>query len=182
MRKQHVLRTERLGLRRFDLDDAPFILELVNEPEWLRFIGDKGVSSLADAQRYLQTGPLDMYARVGFGLYLVERNTDCVPIGMCGLIKRDALECVDIGFALLARHAGQGFALEAAAATLAHARDLGLPRLMAITTPDNVASQKLLKKLGMTFDREITMTSDAELLHLFVMDLNRGVERVHVGG
>lgn len=179
MRKQHgkqqVMRTERLGLRRLDLDDAPFILELVNEPDWLRFIGDKGVSSLEDAEHYLHAGPLDMYARFGFGLYLVERSADGMPIGMCGLIKRDTLECVDIGFAFLARHRGQGFALEAARATLAHAGDLGLKRLMAITTPDNAASQKLLAKLGMTFDGEIALTPDVERLHLFVTDLERGL-------
>jgi ribosomal-protein-alanine N-acetyltransferase len=182
VRKQHVIQTERLGLRRFDLDDAPFILDLVNEPDWLRFIGDKGVSSLGDAQRYLQAGPLEMYARLGFGLYLVERRADGLPIGMCGLVKRETLECVDIGFAFLARYRRQGFALEAAKATLAHARDLGLQRLMAITTRDNVASKKLLGKLGMTFDREIATALDAELLHLFTMDLNRGSERVHPGG
>jgi RimJ/RimL family protein N-acetyltransferase len=172
--KQHVIRTERLGLRRLTLADAPFILELVNEPDWLRFIGDKGVSSLAGAEHYLQAGPLAMYERFGFGLYLVERSTDAMPLGMCGLVKRDTLECVDIGFAFLARHRGRGFALEAATATLAHARELGLQRLMAITTPDNAASQKLLKKLGMAFDREIALTPEAERVHLFVMDLNRG--------
>jgi RimJ/RimL family protein N-acetyltransferase len=174
--------TERLRLRRFVLEDADFILELVNEPGWLRFIGDKGVNSIADARRYLQNGPLDMYARLGFGLYLVERKADGIPIGMCGLIKRDALEHVDIGFAFLARHTGQGFALEAARATLEHARELGIERLVAITTHDNAASQRLLRKLGMAFDREITMPGDPETLRLFVMDLNRGRERVHVGG
>ena len=182
VQKQYLLQTERLRLRRFDLDDAEFILELVNEPGWLRFIGDRGVGSIADACRFLQAGPLDMYARLGFGLYLVERKQDGVPVGMCGLIKRDILEYVDIGFAFLARYTGLGFAFEAAAATLAHARELGLERLAAITTPDNVSSQKLLMKLGMAFEREITMTAEAETLHLFVMDLQRGSERVHVGG
>jgi RimJ/RimL family protein N-acetyltransferase len=175
------MQTERLALRRFDLDDAEFILELVNEPGWLRFIGDKGVGSVADARHFLQTGPLDMYARLGFGLYLVERRADRIPIGMCGLIKRDALECVDIGFAFLSRHTGQGFAWEAAVATLAHGRDLGLTRLMAITTRDNSTSQRLLKKLGMRLDREIAIGTDPEPLNLFVMDLNRGLERDHAG-
>jgi len=150
-----VLETPRLRLLRFELADAPFIVELVNEPGWLRFIGDKGVRNVEDAERYLRTGPLDHYARLGFGLYLIERKVDGMPLGMCGLIKRDTLECVDIGFALLARVAGQGIAHEAAAAVLDHARHVGLTRLMAITTPDNDQSQKLLRKLGMRFDQEI---------------------------
>lgn len=156
---------------RFELTDAPFIVELLNEPGWLRFIGDKGVHSIADAERYLRTGPLDQYARLGFGLYLIERQSDGAPIGACGLIKRDTLECPDIGFALLARVAGQGFAHEAAAAVLDHAKQLGMTRLMAITTPDNERSQQLLSKLGMRFDRAIRVPSDDTLLHLFVTEL-----------
>ncbi len=177
MRKQALMETERLRLRRLDLDDAAFILELVNEPGWLRFIGDKGVRSIAAARSYLETGPLAMYARLGFGLYGVEHKADGALLGMCGLIKRETLPHVDIGFALFARHTGRGFALEAASAVLAHARELGLKRLLAITTPDNAASQKLLMKLGMTFDREIILPPGAEPLHLFFLDLPRGGER-----
>jgi ribosomal-protein-alanine N-acetyltransferase len=166
-----VIETERLLLRHVRLDDAPFIVELLNEPGWLRYIGDKGVNCLEDAHRYLSAGPLDMYQRLGFGLYLVERKRDSAPIGLCGLIKRDTLECVDIGFAFSASANGEGYAIEAATATLAHARDLGLQRLMAITTTDNYTSQKLLRKLGMRFEREVQFQGDSEPLHLYSIDL-----------
>jgi [ribosomal protein S5]-alanine N-acetyltransferase len=166
-----VIETQRLELRHVALADAPFIVELLNEPGWLRYIGDKGVSSVEDAHRYLRAGPLDMYERLGFGLYLVERKRDFTPIGLCGLIKRDTLEHVDIGFAFSASVTGQGYAIEAATATLAHAKDLGLQRLMAITTTDNYASQKLLRKLGMRFEREIRFKEGSESLHLYSLDL-----------
>jgi RimJ/RimL family protein N-acetyltransferase len=166
-----VLTTERLALRRLELDDAPFVIELVNEPGWLQHIGDKGVHSIEDAHRYLRTGPLESYAKNGFGLYLVERKMDGAPIGMCGLVKRDALEYADIGFAFLARVARQGYAHEAATAVVAHAKSLGLPKLLAITTPTNRPSQNVLRKVGLRFDREITMPAGTEVLHLFVADL-----------
>jgi RimJ/RimL family protein N-acetyltransferase len=169
---QYVLSTERLILRRFVLDDAPFVIALVNEPGWLEYIGDKGVHTIEDAQRYLEAGPLKMYQQFGFGLYLIERKTDATAIGMCGLIKRDALDDVDIGFALLASVAGQGFAFEAASAVVRLAKSLGLPRLLAITTPTNRSSQKLLGKLGLQFDKEITMGPEAEPLHLFAVELD----------
>jgi RimJ/RimL family protein N-acetyltransferase len=165
-----VLETERLALRRVELGDAPFIIELLNEPGWLRYIGDKAVHSIADAHRYLESGPLDMYRRLGFGLYLVQRKSDSIPIGLCGLIKRDALECVDIGFAFLARVGGQGYAIEAATAMVTHAQALGLHRLMAITTLDNHASQKILRKLGMQYEREMRMPEGTEPLSVFAMD------------
>jgi RimJ/RimL family protein N-acetyltransferase len=168
---QRVIETARLSLRRAVLDDAPFILALLNEPGWLRYIGDKGVNSLDDARRYLRERPLDMYQRHGFGLYLVERKHDSAPIGLCGLIKRETLECVDIGFAFFASASGQGYAIEAATATLAHARALGLQRLLAITTADNYPSQKLLRKLGMQFDREVRLQDEVEPLHLYSVDL-----------
>jgi RimJ/RimL family protein N-acetyltransferase len=169
-----VLVTERLRLRRFELADAAFVIELVNEPAWLEFIGDKNVHSVDDAHRYLREGPLDMYSRFGFGLYLVERRSDGAPIGTCGLIKRDALDDVDIGFAFLARVAKLGFAREAAKAVVAHARSLGLRRLLAITTPHNHASQKVLARIGMQFDREITLPGSSQVLHLFVTELEVG--------
>ena len=167
-----VLTTERLALRRFELDDAPFVIELVNEPGWLQYIGDKGVHTIEDAHRYLRTGPLESYSKHGFGLYLVERKADGVPIGTCGLLKRDTLDHADIGFAFLARAARQGYAHEAATAVVGHARSLGLPKLLAITTPTNRASQNVLGKVGLRFDKEITMPAGTEVLHLFVVELN----------
>lgn len=144
--------TERLTLRRFTPDDAAFILELVNEPSWLRFIGDKKIHTLEDARKYLVNGPMAMYDRVGFGLYMVEEKGTGVPAGMCGLIKRDTLEDVDIGFAFLPRFWGKGYAYEAAAATMRYGQDvLKLPRIVAITSPDNESSIRLLEKIGLKY-------------------------------
>lgn len=156
---QPVLDTPRLALRRLTEDDAPFIHRLVNEPSWLRFIGDKGVRNLDDARRYLREGPLDMYARFGFGMYLVSTRSDGTPIGMCGLIKRDALPDVDIGFAYVPESWGAGYAVEAAQAVVAHARDdFALKRLVAITSLDNAGSMRVLEKIGLTFEGLIELT------------------------
>ena len=154
----NVLETARLALRRLTPEDAPFILELVNEPSWLQFIGDKGVRTLDDARGYIQNGPMDMYARLGFGLYLVELK-DGTPIGMCGLIKRPALEDVDIGFAFRPQFWGQGYARESAAAVLDHGRDaFKLKRIVAITSPGNISSIRLLEKLGFEFEQELQLS------------------------
>jgi len=167
-----VVETNRLILRRLSADDGEFILELLNDPSWLRFIGDKGVRTLEDARNYIVTGPVDMYARVGFGLYLVERKPDAVPIGICGLIKRDALEDVDIGFAFLPGFRARGYALEAAAAVMEYAKSaFGLRRLVAITTPENEASIRLLEKLGLRFERMMKLAGDSRDVSLFAASL-----------
>ena len=163
-----VLETDRLVLRRLSADDAEFILELLNEPSWLRFIGDRGVRTVDDARSYIVNGPMAMYARFGFGMFLTALKEGEVPIGICGLVKRDSLDDVDIGFALLPRYWSQGFAYEAASATMAYARDvLGLERIVAITTTDNHSSARLLEKLGMRFERMVRFPDDAEELRLF---------------
>ena len=110
-----VLETDRLILRWLSTDDAEFILELLNEPSFLQYIGDKGVRTLEDARNYILNGPVDMYARLGFGLYLTELKERGVPLGICGLLKRDGLEDVDIGFAFLPRFWAKGYAYESAA-------------------------------------------------------------------
>ena len=157
-----VCETERLILRRLEPDDAPFIVELLNDPDWLRYIGDKGVRTLDDARAYLENGPIAMYARHGFGLYCVELKSDRTPIGMCGLIKRDTLPDVDIGFAFLPQYRARGYAREAAQATLAHGRDaIGLKRVVAITSPDNDASGRLLQAIGLSFECLRQLSGDA---------------------
>jgi RimJ/RimL family protein N-acetyltransferase len=156
-----VCTTDRLVLRRLTADDAPFVLEQVNEPSFIRNIGDRGVRTLDDARAYIANGPVAMYARHGFGLYLVTLEGKATPIGVCGLLKRDTLEDVDIGFAFLPRYWGHGYALEAASAVMAYGRDvLGIKRIVAITSLDNEPSIKLLKKLGLTFDRMIRLPGD----------------------
>jgi RimJ/RimL family protein N-acetyltransferase len=163
-----ILATDRLRLRRLVLDDAPFILRLVNEPSWLEFIGDKNVRNVDDARAYLAQGPLDMYAKLGFGLYLVELQDGGTPIGICGLIKRESLADVDIGFAYLPEFQGKGYAHEAARAVLAHARkDHALTRVVAITSPRNRSSIRLLEKLGMKLERELDLPRDGGTSLLF---------------
>lgn len=149
-------------------EDAAFILKLVNDPLWLRFIGDRGVRTLEDARAYILKGPVAMYERVGFGLYLVEHKRDGVPLGICGLIKRDGLDDVDLGFAFLPEFRAQGYAYESAAAVLAYGRNvLGLKRIVAITSPDNERSVHLLEKLGFTFEKMIQLPNDSEAVKLF---------------
>ena len=163
-----VLETERLTLRRLTTDDAAFIFRLVNEPSWLRFIGDKGVKTLHDAREYIRTGPIASYERFGFGLYLAELKGSRRPIGMCGFLKRDALEHPDIGFALLPEFWGQGYAYESAAAVMAFGKDvLGLDRILAVTNPDNYSSMRLLEKLGLRADGVVTLSDDGPELRVF---------------
>ena len=157
----NVIETERLNLRWLTLADAAFVLELVNEPSWLRFIGDRNVHSIADAEAYIAKGPLDSYEKNGFGLYLVELKEGGAPAGMCGLIRRDTLPHVDIGFAFSPRFWGRGLALEAAAAVMAYGRDtLGLQPILAIVNPDNERSISLLEKIGMRFERMLRLPTD----------------------
>lgn len=166
------LQTQRLRLRELSPDDAGFILGLLNQPTWLRFIGDKNVRSLNDARRYLLQGPIDSYRRLGFGLYCAELLADATPIGLCGLIKRDTLPEVDIGFALLPAYFGKGYIPEAARAVIEQGKtQFGLKRLLAITQPDNQASIAVLGKLGMQAEGSIRFAADAAPILLFAMDL-----------
>jgi len=164
----NVLETERLILRQFTVDDAQFILTLVNEPSFLRYIGDKKIRSLEDARQYILTGPVASYERHGFGLCLVELRDSHTAIGMCGLLKRGELPEPDIGFALLPEFWNKGFAFEAAAAVLQDARErLGIERILAITSLDNEASIKLLERLGFTFQKVTKLAANHEQVRLF---------------
>ena len=164
------LETPRLRLRTLTAEDAAFILELLNEPAWIRFIGDRGVRTLDDAREYILTGPAAMVARLGFGLLAVELKDGGVPTGICGLIKRDTMTEVDLGFALFERHWGRGYAYEAALAVLAHGRDvLKVPRVVALTDPANDRSGRLLEKLGFRFDRMVRFSNRVPESRLFVL-------------
>jgi RimJ/RimL family protein N-acetyltransferase len=167
-----VLETDRLILRWLSSDDAEFILGLLNEPSWLQFIGDRGVRTIEDARDYILKGPVEMYARLGFGFYLVELKEGTIPIGICGLIKRDFLNDVDIGFAFLPKYWGRGYAYESASAVMAYAKGpLGLQRILAITNPDNHSSAKLLEKLGLRFERMIKLPDEDQEIRLFGTDM-----------
>jgi RimJ/RimL family protein N-acetyltransferase len=162
-----VLETARLALRRFTLEDDVFILELVNDPSFVRHIGDKGVRSKDDARRYIHDGPLASYERFGFGLYAVELRAG-EPIGMCGILKRDALPDPDLGFAFLPRYWSKGYALESVAAVLADARERhGLTRLLAITSQDNARSIALLEKVDFRFERMARLSEGAAEVRVY---------------
>jgi len=140
-------------LRCLDFDDAPFVVRLLNEPSFLQNIGDRGVRSIEDAHRYLREGPLAMYERFGFGLWHTARKSDGAAVGMCGLLRRDNLPDVDIGYAYLPEYWGQGFAFEAAEATLRHAaKKFGLRRVIGVVSVGNTGSIRVLEKVGMRFE------------------------------
>ena len=163
-----MIETERLFLRPFSVNDAEFILTLLNEPSFLRYIGDKQVRDVEGARQYILNGPVASYERNGFGLCLVELKESHTPIGMCGLLKREELTDPDIGFAFLPEFWRKGFAFEAAVAVLEDARDrLKLGRIAAITSLDNEASIKLLQRLGFRFDRVMRLSPDREQVRLF---------------
>ena len=162
-----VILTKRLDLRQLELSDADFILELLNEAAFLRFIGDKGVRTLSDAREYLLKGPIDSYGRHGFGLYATCLR-DGTPTGICGLVRRDVLEDVDVGFAFLSRHCLKGYAVESASAVLAHARqELLLQRIVAITSPENLGSIAVLERIGLKFERMIRLTEHSSEVKLY---------------
>ena len=163
-----ILTTARLHLREMTATDAPFILTLLNDPDFLRFIGDRGVRTLDDAVRYIEQGPRAMYARHGVGLWVVESREAGTPLGICGLLRREGLDAPDLGFAFLPQHRGRGYAAEAAEATLRWGREVrGLGRVLAITSLDNDASGRLLAKLGFREGGIIVLPGSTEELRLW---------------
>ena len=147
-----VLETPRLVLRWFDDADAPTLVELMNDPDWLRFIGDRGVRTNEDARRYIADKILAPCWEQGFGLWAIQRKSDGALAGMCGLVKRPWLDDIDVGYALFPRHRGAGLAREATDACVRYGAEvLGLPRVLAITSPENERSIALLHAIGMTF-------------------------------
>ena len=167
-RPPNIIQSARLNLRELELHDAQFMLELLNEAGFLRFIGDKGVRTLEDARDYILKGPIDSYRNLGFGLYLTSLRESAAPIGICGLVKREALPDVDVGFALLAQYWSKGYAAEAAAAVLAYGRNtLRLGRIVAITAPDNHGSIAVLEKVGLRLEGRIKLAQAGAELMLF---------------
>ena len=168
----HILDTPRLRLRTLDPGDATFYLALVSAPSFLEHIGDKGIRDEAGARAAIQQGPMAMQRSHGYSFYLVERRTDGVPLGICGLVQRDSLPAPDIGYALLVEHWGQGYGLEAASAVLAHARHtLGLPVLLGITSPGNHASIALLHKIGLRLLEQRPLPPHQRPTNIYRIDL-----------
>ncbi len=163
-----ILETNRLWLTEFTLEDAAFILRLLNEPSWLEFIGDRNVHTLEEARQYLLRGAIRSYSTYGFGPWRMTLKTTEETVGMCGLFKRDYLDDVDLGFALLPEHTGNGYAAEVAEATVRYAfHSLGLQRIKAFTTQKNFSSLKLLRKIGFRDDGVLHL--DGEELYLLTI-------------
>ncbi|HSL43750.1 MAG TPA: GNAT family N-acetyltransferase [Anaerolineales bacterium] len=167
-----ILDTDRLILRQFTMDDAEFILELLNEPSFIQNIGDRKVRTIDDARAYIANGPVASYAKNGFGLWLVILKETNESVGMCGLIKRDGLDDVDIGYALLPRFWSKGYVVEAAQAAKDYGKNvIGLTRLVAITDPANEGSIRVLEKIGLHYEKMVRLSADDIDLKLFGTDL-----------
>jgi RimJ/RimL family protein N-acetyltransferase len=166
-----ILETERLNLRTIVPDDAAFYYELVNDPTWLEHIGDKGIRSVDGARAAIIDGPCAMQQKLGHSLYVMERKSDGMPLGLCGLIKRDSLPDVDIGYAIRPAYFGQGYTFEAAAAVVAYARtQLRLKRLLGITSPGNTNSINLLAKLGLGFVEHKVLPPDGRPTNIYCLE------------
>ena len=167
-----ILETDRLQLRLLSVDDAEFILRLLNEPSFIQNIGDRGVRTADDARAYILKGPIASYEKFGFGLWMVETRSAAAPIGICGLLKRDVLEDVDIGYALLPEFWSQGYALESASAVMSYASvKLGLRRVVAVTNSDNKSSIRLLEKMGFQYERMVRLSEGAPEIKLFAAEI-----------
>lgn len=165
-------RTPRLRLRPFENGDAPFILNLLNSAGWLRYIGDRNIRNLEDAELYLRAKILRSYEDLGYGLLLVSSLQSGEALGMCGLVKREGLDFPDLGFAFLPEHTGKGYALESARAVLDGAKEnLSYEKLQAITLAGNLASIRLLNKLGMYYKGQVNLPDDPETLLLYELNL-----------
>jgi RimJ/RimL family protein N-acetyltransferase len=166
------IETERLKLREMSEADAAFVLEVLNDPGFVRYVGDRGVRTLEDAARYINERFVKSYRQHGFGLWLVETKDEGLPVGICGLLNRGTLPGIEVGYAFLPPFRGQGYAFEAASAAAAHAREvLGLSRLYAIVNPDNAISIRVLEKLGMKFESMVRLPAEESEVKLFSTDL-----------
>ena len=169
----NVIETERLSLREVSESDAAFMLKLLNDPDFVRFIADRGVRTVEGAARYIGERFVQSYRRHGFGLWLVETKEEGAPVGICGLLERgEPVPGVEVGYAFLPSFRSKGYAFEAASAAKVYARDvLGLARLYAVVNPDNALSTRVLEKLGMKFERTVRLTGEEADVNLFSTEL-----------
>ncbi len=164
-----ILETKRLILSKFSVKDAPFFYTLVNDPAWMRFIGDRNVKTIADAEKYLIDKIIPSYVKHGFGFYVVSSKEDNTPIGMSGLVDRNGLDHIDVGYAFLPQYRGKGYAYEATKAVLDYAKNiLKIDPVVAITNEKNTKSIQLLKRLGLHYDKLIQLPHDNEKCRLFI--------------
>ena len=166
-----VLETERTAIRRLLPEDAAFMLGLLNDPSFIRNIGDRGVRDLEGARGYIMRSAVASHEKYGYGLDLVQLKATAEAAGICGLVRRDYLDDPDIGFAFLPRFTGLGYAVESATAVIEHARKvLKLPRVLAIVSPDNLRSIRVIEKTGLRYQRMITPPGDSQAIQLFTSD------------
>jgi RimJ/RimL family protein N-acetyltransferase len=166
-----ILTTDRLVLREFSPEDAPFVIRLLNSEGWLKYIGDRQVRSVEQAQDYLERIIFPGYRSVGSGFRLMELRDGGLPIGLCGVIKRDYLEFPDIGYALLPEYERKGFATEAVSATLRHVQENPANKVIcAIVTPGNGPSIRLLERTGFTYQKTIMEPAEMTELLLYVRE------------
>lgn len=165
------MQTERLHLAPLSPEDAGFILDLVNSPGWLQYIGDRHIHSVEDAEGFIRKGPMASFETNGYGAYRLTIRKTGEHIGTCGLYKREGFEHPDLGFALLPGFEGKGYALEASLEVMTQARALGLQYLLAITAKNNSRSIGLLERLGFQWKGYTTFPGDTEMLNLFGLDL-----------
>jgi RimJ/RimL family protein N-acetyltransferase len=167
-----ILETERLILKQVSIEDAEFILTLLNEPSFIRNIGDRGVRTLADARDYVLNKLVASYENFGFGMYLVILKETGTPAGLCGLVQRVGLDDVDIGYAILPEHWSKGYATESALGVKEYAKNsIGLKRIVGITDPDNDGSIRVLEKLELKFEKMVKLSEDNIELSLYAVDL-----------
>ncbi len=168
-----IFETERTILREVTTDDAEFILDLLNQLSFIKFIGDRNVRTVEQARDYIESRFTESYKQFGFGMWAVELKAGQTPIGICGFVKRDSLPDADIGFAFLPQFERKGYAVETAEAVMKYGRDvLGLKRVLAITTKDNENSCKLLEKINFNFERLIVLPHDDKELKLYSSETN----------
>ena len=171
------LTSRRLVLRPLAAGDAPFLLQLMNDPDYYAHIGDRGLRSIEDAADYVERVVAASYRQHGYGMYLALRHSDGCPVGIAGLVNRPTLEDVDIGFAIAAAHRGAGYATESAEAVLVHAaRDFGLDRIVGVVSPGNAASIRVLEKLGLRYEGRVRLASEEAPIRLYARDLRAGPE------
>jgi RimJ/RimL family protein N-acetyltransferase len=167
-----IIETERLRLRRLTVADAPFMLRLLNEPSFIKNIGDRNVRTMEDARAYIEDFPLASYAEFGFGPYFTEERTTKAGIGICGLRQRPAFDAPDIGYALLPEYWGRGYAYEASVALMSFAKsNLGIARMLGFVNPDNVPSIRLLEKLGFTYSGKVSLNNESDQVDLYISDM-----------
>ena len=169
---KEIARTKRLVLREASLDDAEFVLELINDPGWLKYISQHSIDTLEKAKEYIEERLLSAYNQHGYGLWLMQRASDSVMIGMCGLVRRESLPGPDLGFALVQQYSGLGYAQEASEAAIQYAIKHSIDStLLAITLPENQPSINLLERLGFSYDADFIAQDSEERLLRYALDI-----------